>query len=113
MLSLYNRLSFFSKFFQKNTESQNCLEKMETTHVRNQEEIIALRTTIADQLHAMNTLTTGAREAVVNATHQTDAMNDEIGRLKQDLILAKSYKLHTVMEKVTKAGLNEQKRLQR
>jgi hypothetical protein len=47
---------------------------------------------------------------VHSATYQTDAMNDEIGRLKQDLILAKQYKLHTVMEKVTKAGLNEQTR---
>jgi uncharacterized protein Yka (UPF0111/DUF47 family) len=81
------------------------LKKMEETSERNQQEIMALRTTIGDQLDAMSTLTTGARQAVTTATHQTDAMNDEIGRLKQDMILAKQYKLHTVMEKVTKAGM--------
>jgi hypothetical protein len=37
----------------------------------------------------------------------------QTGRLKQDLILAKQYKLHTVMEKVTKAGINEAARLKR
>ena len=107
------RLEILEKNKKEMMDLQMKIEKMESTHERNSSEIIALRTTIADQLNAMSTLTSGAREAVVNATFQTDAMNDEIGRLKQDLILAKQYKLHTVMEKVTKAGLNEQKRLQR
>ena len=40
-------------------------------------------------------------------------VNIFLGRLKQDLILAKQYKLHTVMEKVTKAGLKEAARLKR
>ena len=53
--------------------------QMERTQEKNQAEIIALRNTIGDQLEAMSTLTSGARDAVVTATHQTDAMNDEIG----------------------------------
>jgi len=53
---------------------------MESTHEKNQNDIKTLRLTIGEQLEAMNTLTTGARDAVASATYQTDAMNDEIGK---------------------------------
>ena len=69
---------------------------------------------VVHELHtSLKSLTDNARGAMNEAEVQADEMADEISRLKQDLILAKQYKLHTVMEKVTKAGIKEQNRLKR
>ncbi len=77
------------------------------------EETESLRKVVHELHTALKTLTDGARGAMNEAEVQADEMADEISRLKQDLILAKQYKLHTVMEKVTKAGMKEQARLKR
>jgi hypothetical protein len=77
------------------------------------EETESLRKVVHELHTALKTLTDGARGAMNEAEVQADEMADEISRLKQDLILAKQYKLHTVMEKVTKAGIKEQTRLKR
>ena len=107
------RADMESKYLRDKAELDLEMKNLRSRDSAQAEEIQELRKVVHDLHSSLKRLTDGARGAMNEAEMQADEMADEISRLKQDLILAKQYKLHTVMEKVTKAGMKEQLRLKR
>ena len=73
----------------------------------------ALRATVKELHDSIKRVTLGSRDAVDAATAQCNGMAEEIKVLKRNFLLAKQYKLHKALERVSQESAKDKQRLQR
>ena len=73
----------------------------------------ALRATVKELHDSIQRITLGSKDALEAATNQNNALAEEIRVLKQHFMMAKQYKLHTALERLSQDSRKEKQRFQR